>query len=179
MTFLPTDFKVPDTSKYMKFSEGANKFRALDDAVIGVEYWTKEGEKKIPHRVEPGTNIPMREVAINQYGNKSVAFFIAFPVWNYKSETVQILVVKQKGVMESINNLAQDMEWGDPQDYDITVTQVKENGKIKYPSTTPSPKKPLTSQQKEAFKNTPVNMEAWMEGKDPFGEDIDPDEVKI
>ncbi len=181
MSFLPENTKIPDTSGYFKFQEGDNKFRALGEAVVGTEYWTEEGDKRTPHRVLPGIVVDMSIVAMNQFKKKSISFFIAFPVWNYKSECVQVLVVKQKTVQEPLINLAEDMEWGDPQDYDITVTMKKEGDKPKY-SVRPSPKKALSKEIKAAVEANPVNMKSWMAGGDPFtkeenSEKVNPNEI--
>ena len=52
--FLPSDYKIPTTSKYMKFKQGENRFRILTSPIIGWEYWvnTEKGRKPVRKRSE-------------------------------------------------------------------------------------------------------------------------------
>src|SRR3990172_6527620 len=54
--FLPKDYKEPEMSNYMKFSDGDNIFRILSKAIIGFQYFTDEN-KPVRSKV-PFTKIP-------------------------------------------------------------------------------------------------------------------------
>ena len=56
MSFLPEDYKAPDSSNYLKFKDGENTIRVLSSAIIGYEYWT-ENNKPVRSR-EPFQGIP-------------------------------------------------------------------------------------------------------------------------
>lgn len=56
--FLPEGYEVPKTSGgYMKFKQGANKFRILSAPIIGWEYWT---ESKKPVRAKDRWTVSKR-----------------------------------------------------------------------------------------------------------------------
>jgi hypothetical protein len=182
MDFLPKDYKIPSTSNYMKFEEGENKFRVLGSAIVGTEYWTEKDGKRTPVRVKPGTNIPMDQVSIDpKFGKKSILHFWAFPVFNYQTSKIQILEIKQKSIMTAISGYVNNPKWGDPKEYDITITKTTEGGKVAY-SVMPDPKEELNPEIKEAFMSTTINLEALFENGDPFvapaNEDVDPGEIE-
>jgi hypothetical protein len=172
MSFLPIGTKLPDTSKYMKFKEGQNRFRALGEAIIGTEYWVEdeEGNRK-PIRVPINTFIPMEKVSVNKYGKKQVNFFMAFPVYNYASDSVQILEITQRTVQEGIMGLYNNPEWGDLTEYDVIVTQAKKGDRTIYPSIQANPKKKLDENIKELWANTYINLNKLFDGGDPFNKD--------
>lgn len=162
--FLPTGYKQPDTSNYMKFQEGKNKFRILGSAVVGMEYW-KESK---PIRKHMGEKINIGELEEDENGElKMPLHFWAFPVYNYSAERIQILEIKQKTIQSAMKALVEDEDWGDPKGYDITVNQIKASGKTSY-SVTPSPSKDLDKTVLGEFQSMPLNLEALFEGKDPF-----------
>lgn len=71
-------------------------------------------------------------------------------------------------------------KWGDPRDYDFTVTRTEEKGKTTY-SVTNAPKEALDPGILQLYKDTPLNMAALYEGGDPFAEPeqhVDSDEVE-
>ena len=55
-TFLPDGYEVPKSSGggYMKFKQGANKFRILSSPVLGWEYWTESKEASTGKRTLDG-----------------------------------------------------------------------------------------------------------------------------
>ena len=134
MPFLPKDYTVPEpTSNYLKFVEGENPFRILGSfedqtAIMGYEYWiTLPDGKRSPVRKRMGETISQNELEINPKTDKPdmPRHFWALPVWNYASNSVQILEITQRTIMNYIKSLAQNPKWGDPREYDIVVTRVE------------------------------------------------------
>lgn len=175
--FLPQDYKEPVTSRYMKFEEGANRFRVLPAKdgkqilIMGWEYWKTGNEnKRYPCRVKE-EKIPIGELEINPTTGEMdmPKFFWAFTVWNYDAEAIQILELKQKTIRQAIESLARNPKWGTPIEYDIVVTQTVENGKTSY-SVTPDPKEKLDKEIEEKYNLTSVNLDALYgrPGTDPF-----------
>ena len=191
MAFLPKDYKIPTQSRYMKFKEGANRFRILADAIIGTEYWIEEEDdegKQVrkPIRVKPNTSIPVKDITLNKFGNPSINHFWMFPVYNYESQKVQLLEITQKKIMEAITALINNPKWGDPKEYDIVVTR-NEGEKVTY-LTNPDPKEKIEKFILEEYKSVPINLDAIWEGKDPFKdtamplkgtEDVNPKDIPL
>lgn len=185
--FLDDDYKVPSTSRYMKFQAGENRFRILgsfkdETAIMGMEYWksTPDGGRK-PVRVIMGTPVPIAELEENDRGELDMPkHFWALPVYNYQDSMVQILEITQKMVMNGIKDLSRNKAWGNPLDYDIVVTRTGEKLKTKY-TVMANPKEPINETVKEAKNSTKINIVALFSGEDPFKaeltENVDPDEI--
>lgn len=192
--FLPKDYEVPNTSPYMRFEEGKNRFRILkgfgtdpDSGIMGTEYWVTVDGKRRPRRLKMGVATPVGDIEINPTTGEMERpkHFWALPVYNYASKSVQILEITQKGIMRTIEGLSDDSEWGSPVGYDLTVNRSEDSGKTSY-TVVPSPKKEIEPVIKEGFVNQKLNIKALFDGGDPFtpveplpepGELIDVDEV--
>ena len=172
MTFLPTNYKVPTDSKYMKFQAGENTFRVLSDAVVGWEWWSSETidgkEVRKPNRVAEETAIPVEEVDDEQLPKH----FWAFVVWNYTEEKVQILEITQKSIQMKIRALSQSKGWGDPKGYDITVSRSGEKLATKY-DLMPIPPSPVEKAILDKYQSMKINLEKLFTGEDPFGDKIE------
>ncbi len=160
MTFLPTDYSIPNESNYMRFEQGANKFRVLSTAIIGWEWWEETKEGRRPKRVRTWKE------AVSQ-GQEPLKHFWAFVVWNYASNKVQILEITQKSIMRVINDYVSNPDWGLPQGYDLTVKKTGDGLETEY-SVIASPHKPTPTEATLEYKDTVINLEALFEGKDPF-----------
>lgn len=163
MSFLPKDYTVPSESNYMKLATGANKFRVLDSAIIGQEFWTVKDGKRKPIRRRMGEAISPSELMSD--GN--IKHFWAFPVWNYQAKKVQILELTQKTIMNSINALVQSEDWGDPKSFDIVITREGDGMDTEY-HVMPSPKKELDPGIVQMYKDMNVDLDVLFEGGDPF-----------
>ena len=183
--FLADDYKIPSTSRYMKFQAGENRFRILGSfsdqtAIMGMEYWksTPEGGRK-PIRVTMGVAVPITELEEKENGELDMPkHFWALPVYNYQDGQVQILEITQKTIQSSIRNLSRNKKWGNPAEYDIVVTKTGEGLETKY-TVVPDPKEELSDAIKEAYKNTKINIVALFSGDDPFkaNEEMNVDEI--
>lgn len=163
--FLPNDYQAPKTrSNYMKFSDGKNKFRILSSAIIGYEWWTESESGRKPGRAKTF------EEAVEQ-GTEPIKHFWAFVVWNYQDQMVQILELTQKTIMSSIKALVDEEDWGDPKEYDISVTRTGEKLETTY-SVTPSPKKELSEEIVNAYMDTKIDLTQLYSGGDPFSEKV-------
>jgi hypothetical protein len=169
MSFLPTNYEVPQSGNYMKLMPGKNRFRVLSAAIIGNEFWrSKEGGRE-PVRRRMNETIAANELEINPKDGspEKVKHFWAFAVWNYAAKSVQILELTQKSIMGSIQALVEEADWGDPMGYDIIVSK-KGNGLETEYAVQPAPSKALDPTVAAAFAATPINLEALFDGGDPF-----------
>lgn len=163
--WLPQGYEVPKSAgAYMKFEQGANKFRILTPPVMGWEYWTNDN-KPVRLREQPKE----RPADMRLGKDSKIKHFWAFGVWNYNSGKLMILEVTQSGIQQAIADMVANEDWGDPQGYDITVNRKGEGLDSEY-TVQPSPHKPQPNEATAALKETPLNLEALFAGDDPFKE---------
>lgn len=158
-SFLPEGYNVPASGgNFMKFKDGENRFRILTPVVLGWQGW-KDG--KPFNREGAEQNIDVDEVDVDEKygtGKPKIAHFWAFVVYDYQEEKIAILQITQKTIMKVIKELSEDEDWGDPREYDLTVTQKKEGNFIKY-SVKPSPQKALKPSIEEAFEESDIDLD--------------------
>jgi len=200
MTFLPKGYDgVPDApSNYMKFEEGQNRFRVLSDAIVGYQWWTEDDKGRKPHRVMGWDDVPEEF----KDGKERAKHFWAFAVYNKNVKRIQILEIMQASVLRFMESVITSEDWGDPKEYDITVTKTKTGSRtmdVEY-SLMPNPKKEVEEEISKKFKQMKIDLNKLYKGEDPFGksekksetedfpnvenmpdgsEDIDPDEIPL
>lgn len=163
MSFLPEGYRAPE-GNYAKFRPGENTFRVLGSAVVGYEFWDTNN-KPVRSREQP-QGIP-HNIRVDEGGKISIRHFWMFPIWNYDANKIQLLEVTQKGIQESIKALVANPKWGDPKEYDITVTKDGTGFDTNY-NVMPNPKTVLDPAILERFKTLNLSLEAVFDGKDPF-----------
>jgi len=135
---------------------------------MGFVYWRSDNKPVRLYEEPQDRPGDMRE------GDK-LKFFWAFAVWSYREGKVQVLEITQSTIIEQIKGLIFNADWGDPKDYDFTVTKRGEKLDTEY-TVQPSPQKPLTAAQMKAYREARVNLEALFSGGDPFGDSVKPAE---
>jgi hypothetical protein len=179
--FLPKDYQAPEVqSNYMTLEEGVNSFRVLTPAIVGYEWWVEtQAEGRRPVRVRTLEEIP-DEVREATDSRQKAKHFWAMTVYNYKSQTIQILELKQKTVMRAIEAFVKNPKWGDPQHYDLQIEKVRTGSQdrdVEY-NVIPEPPSELDEGIVELARSVPVRLEALYEGADPFAEPQEPAEAK-
>lgn len=82
-------------------------------------------------------------------------------VWNYEKEQLQIREVTQASIRDQILAYNNDADWGDPKEYDISVSKTGKDLETKYTVlTTSSGKKELDETITEKVKTTKCVLEA-------------------
>lgn len=167
--FLPKDYEVPaNTGGYMRFEDGSNMFRPLDSVIVGWEGW-----KTLPD----GTRKPVRARTKEEIKSAKLVdepdklkHFWAFPVYNYKTGTVQILELTQRTIQQQISDLISEDDWGVPvgvNGYDLVVTRKGEKLDTTY-TVMPKPKKKLDEAIMQVYTDMHINLDALYDGNDPF-----------
>lgn len=164
--FLPKDYETPNTSRYMKFQGGENRFRILTSPILGYEGWKTSGD---------GTRKPVRRTMDGNFhpddvdDPEEVKHFWAMVVWNYKEKSVQILEITQKVVMKAIRSLSANPEWGTPLKYDLSVIKDGEKMLTKY-QVVPNPHKALAEEVEKAWAEAKpkIDLNALYTGDNPF-----------
>ena len=170
MSFLTKDYKIPTELKYFKFQNGENNFRVMSSAIVGFLYWT---EDKKPVRLKEMWKKKPADIKVEANGSYSTKPFWAFVVWSYENSKIQIMEITQTTIMFPVKALVDNEKWGNPAEYDITITREGEGLKTKY-TIVPNPKTEVQKKIMDAYKETPVNLEALFDGADPFSiEEID------
>ena len=171
--FLPEGYQTPEVpSNYMTLEEGQNCFRVLSSAIIGYEWWMENGEEgRRPVRVRSADEIP-EEVRQATDNRQMAKHFWAFSVFNYKTQTIQILVLKQQTIMRAMEAFTKNPKWGNPKGYDLIIERDRTGSKerdVEY-HVIPEPPSPLDEGIVELAKSVPVRLEAMFTGEDPFAE---------
>lgn len=174
--FTPENFAEAMTGNYLKkFEEGQNRIRILEEPITGYVYWEDANGNIVPKNEMAGKGgKPIRVKSWDKLTNaqrSAMKGFAAMVVWNYQVSKVQILEVKQIGIMNSLEALSLSKSWGDVTTFDIIITKTKTGPNptdVEY-SVMPEPKEPLTDEIKKAYKDANVNLSALYKGEDPFG----------
>ena len=160
--FFPTeDYKIPETSNYMKLTEGEHTFRVVSSAITGFEYFNKEN-KPIRSRE------PFEEVPNDIKKDGRINHFWAFIIWNYDAKRLQIMEITQKTIMTPLKVLIDNPKWGSPKKFDITITRKGSGFNDTEYAVMPNPHTEVSEETADAFLNTNIKLENLYNGKDPF-----------
>ena len=169
--FLPKGYETPASEQnYMEFEEGTNTFRVLSPAIVGYEWFEDTGDGgRVPRRVRTEEEIPT-EVSNAVNDRDRAKHFWAFTVYNYNTQSIQVLKLKQKTIQRAIEAYSKNPKWGNPMGYDLNVEKVKTGSRdwdVEY-TVIPEPPTPLDAGIAELAKFIPVRLEAMYMGEDPF-----------
>lgn len=173
--FLPDTYEPPkSTSGYMKLQDGKNKFRILSSPILGWEYWTQKDGKKMPVRLaytEDNYRVAQREALKNvDEKDKKAKHFWAMTVWNYNTNSIEILELVQAKMQKSIRDTSSEPEWGNPVNkYDFVITKSGKGMETEY-SMTAIPPSTTAPEITKAYKEKPINLNALFSGGNPFEE---------
>ena len=192
--FTPDKFAESQVGNYMKFEDGQNRIRILEKPITGYVYWEDAEGNLVPKNEMAGKG--GRPVRVEHWDKltsaqrKAMKGFAAMVVWNYKAEKIQILEVKQVGIMNALEALSLSKSWGDVTTFDIVITKTRTGinpTDVEY-SVMPEPKEPVSKEIKEAYKEAHIDLEALYRGEDPFGvektepeglEEVDLDDLNL
>lgn len=162
--FFPAEYEVPSTNDFMKFEKGENNFRIMSSPVMGWEYWNTQDK---PVRSKTEWAMTPEDIKLDSKTGKptSVKHFWALVVFNYAAKTVQQLEITQKGVMDAILALAKNAKWGNPKQYDLTVTREGDGLKTKY-TVMPSPASELSPEMVAEFEKKAFDLNTVFETKE-------------
>lgn len=161
--FFPSeDYKMPDTSNYLKLTEGSHKFRVLSSAVVGFKYFNTEN-----HPVRSREEFESMPSDIKK--GERIVHFWAFVVYNYETKRVQIMEISQKSIMKDMKAYIDNPDWGSPKKYDITINRKGTSKNDTEYTVMPSPHKEVDPEIVELYKSTEVDLNKLFTGDDPFG----------
>ena len=162
--FFPTeDYKIPETSNYMKLTEGEHTFRVVSSAITGFEYFNKEN-KPIRSRE------PFEEVPNDIKKDGRINHFWAFIIWNYDAKRLQIMEITQKTIMTPLKALIDNPKWGSPKNYDITITRKGTTINDTEYAVMPNPHTELSDDIKTLYIGSNIKLQNLYDGADPFSD---------
>ncbi len=159
--FPSSDYKIPETSNYMKLTEGEHTFRVLSSAIIGYEYFNKDNKPVRSKELFENTPEDLKK-------DGRILHFWAFIIWNYNAKRLQIMEITQKSIMNPLKALIDNPKWGNPKKYDITITRKGTTMNDTEYAVMPNPAEEVSEEIANAFMNSPINLEALYTGEDPF-----------
>lgn len=162
--FLPKGYELPDSTSFMKFVVGKNKFRILSPLVTGYEYWNAEEPPKCFRSKVPFTETP--GIKVNDKGKSNVSHFWALVVYDYASEAIKTLEITQKGIQKYILGLVNDPDWGKPQRYDLVVTREGSTMLDTKYTVAASPHKPMSADILAEYAKCGIDLESLFEDKE-------------
>jgi hypothetical protein len=162
MTFIDDSFVADNgnAGSYFKPREGQNnKVRILSEKpILGYVQWTNDNK---PMRWKFGENKPEAD-----YQEGRPRKFLAVVVWNYQDECVQVWEITQKTLIDALNEITRDSDFGHPNNYDLKITRIGKDINTQYQLMPLSA--PLLEHVEAALQNPIVNLDALFNGEDPF-----------
>lgn len=158
--FLPANEKAPE-GNYMKLLEGENTFRVLSSAIVGYEYWNTESK---PVRSKTAFQSTPADIKVDGGKPTPIKYFWAFVVYNYRAEKRQVLELTQTSIQNAIRSLVENKKWGDPKNYDISITRSGSGLDTEY-TVMPNPHAEFPA---DLVGTAAINLEALFTGEDPF-----------
>ena len=101
----------------------------------------------------------------------SVRKFLAFPIWNYAEEKVQIMELAQSSLQKELKAYEKDTDWGDLTTYDLEIERTGNDKMSTRYRVSPKPKAPLAKEIDKAIEALP-NLDMLYSGEDPFSNDV-------
>lgn len=161
---FPEGYQVPSaTGGYFKIKQGDNVVRILTKPVLGWVGWIEENDKRSPKRFRMNE----KPVDLRIFDKQKVSHFQAYVIWNYEENKVQVWEITQASIMQELQNLYRDEDWGNFREYDIKIHRSGENLETRY-SVSPKPKKDTPDQALKELTEHPVYLEQLFVGGDPF-----------
>lgn len=175
--FLPKDYALPKAqNKYFKFKDGSNTVRILSNTIMGYEYWNTENK---PVRTRTRLMETPKDIRVESDGlPSSVKHFWAFVVYNYDDDCVQIMEITQVSIMKQLLALVENSKWGDPKNYDVTISKSGEKLETRY-TVIPNPHSELSPEIKSEYANTELSLDALFDGEDPFEAKIENNKINL
>ena len=161
MSFIPDTINETATGGYFKPMKGKpNKVRIISESpLVGWVQWTTENR---PERFQDLKDKPDVEY---QEGTKPKRF-IAMAVFNYETSSIQVWEMTQKTLIDQLNSISKDPDFGHPNNYDLKVNRTGEGLETSYTLIPISAE--LTPEVIDAMQNPGVDLNKLFLGEDPF-----------
>tara|TARA_R100001480_G_scaffold83187_1_gene91458 strand:+ start:309 stop:893 length:585 start_codon:yes stop_codon:yes gene_type:complete len=173
MSWLPDNYEAPTSNNiYFRPQAGTSKIRILGDfrhphtAIMGYLGWKHTIDGNTPVR---GDMNSFQDVKRSTDDNPK--HFWALTVWDFADEAVKCWEITQSTIQHALTDLAKNESWGDPRQYNITITRKGEKLETTY-SLIAEP--PLGDPPKIAIETASalsIDLRELFIGESPFGVD--------
>lgn len=163
MSFISDEFASANNnagSYFKPAKDKTSKVRILSEKGLeGYVLWTEDNKPVRWHWKDSKPEANYRE------GDKPRKF-LAVAVWNYDDQCVQVWEITQKSVFDALHEITKEPDFGHPNTFDIRITRKGEGLETKY-TVIPVPG-PIVPDVEKAMATLSVNLDALLNGEDPF-----------
>jgi hypothetical protein len=173
MAWLPENYEAPTSNNiYFRPQTGTSKIRILGDfrhphsAIMGWMGWkhTIDGNSPVRGNMD-------NFQAVKEATDDAPKHFWALTIWDYADESVKCWEITQATIQQALTELANNDAWGDPRQYNITITRKGEKLETSY-SLIAEP--PISEPPKiciDKAKAAQIDLRELFIGESPFGVD--------
>lgn len=172
INFYDAKFKVTtQKDQFLKLKEGANKVRFLPDHLvcyeIFVEVLDEKQQKKIKplRKTEPFTAEELSQLVLKDKKEKAKLTLIQL-VYDYSGDDFKFLSMNQNSLLNALKEYSQNPDYGNPANYDITISKKGQNLETVY-TFMPSPPKPLDKVITKRSKNLNFDLTKLLNNEYP------------
>ena len=173
MGFLPKDYEEPSSGndRYLRLQKDQTaKIRILgsfedSSGIMGWQGWEtdKEGHRK------PVRGTPDQKGTTQAKSDDNVKFFWGLPVYDYEAQKLKVWEITQKTIRDQISALAGDVDFGNPNNYDLKVSRTGDGFETAY-KVNALPPTDISKEVQEVIDTELIHikMDALFTGGDPF-----------
>lgn len=140
------------------------RLRFFGEGITGFLAWSVDRKplrwplrpETLPEIVKPDDN-----------GDRLAKFFLCGICWDYSTETFRVIEITQKGIIGEIHKYLADEDYGDPTQYDISITRTGSGLETKYEVVMKPPKPPAASLQAK-FEALDWDLNRLFDGEHPW-----------
>ena len=150
------------------------RIRFFGEGITGFLAWTVD-RKPVRWEMRPET-LP-ETVKPDDNGSRTAKFFLTGVCWDYEADMFRVVEITQKPVITDIQKYIADEDYGDPHNYDLTITRTGSGLDTKY-DVLAKPPKPASKETADKFAELDWNLANLYEGRHPWSAEDDTDESK-
>lgn len=172
INFYDSKFKVTkQKDQFLKLKEGANKVRFFPEHLvcfeIFVEILDEKNQRQIKplRKTEPFTSEELSQLTLNNPADKAKLTLIQL-VYDYADEEFKFWSITQNSLLTALKEYSQNSDYGNPVNYDITISKKGQNLDTEY-TFMPSPPKPLDKTIAKRSKNLTFDLKKLLNSEYP------------
>jgi hypothetical protein len=169
--WLPEDYEPPTTNNiYFRPQSGTSKVRILGDfrhphtAIMGYLGWKHTIDGNTPLRGDMNSYADVKSAS-----DDDPKHFWAITVWDYSDEAVKCWEITQTTIHQALTTLANNEAWGDPRQYNISITREGEKLGTTYSIVAEPPISAPPEIAIEAATAAKIDLRELFAGESPFG----------
>lgn len=160
--FLDENYEVPVSGGgFTKLEPGENRLRILSSPLL---MWLEWRDGKPTRHAFKGLDSKPKK---GEGQKDSVKHAWGLIVWNYKTESIEVLELDKQDLISTLTNHSKDKDWGHPKNYDVVFTKKGTGMDTSYTMVA----KPHTQPGEniyDAYAETPIDLSKLLTGESPF-----------